>query len=170
MPKTLADGRIKLTALTEKPDDLKALTLTELAAGIDLQCRIMFSDFRLSPTGSDTINDEKALCDVGNPVAFGASNYEGSVTPFRYLDENGAPEAAEDDAYETLKEKGTELWLVKRIGPEHDVEWAAGDIYDVFHVITDTPQDPSSMSGFIKKIVPLGVQKAELEKTVGSTP
>lgn len=169
MPKALADGRTKLTALTTRPADMRSIQLSELTDGTDIECRIMHSDFRLSPTASDTITDEKELCAVGNPTVFGASNYEGSVTPFRYLDSDGHPDDDEDVAWPLLREKGTSLWLVKRTGPMHDEPWAAGDEIEVFEVITDTPQDPTTLSGFIKKVVPLGVQRAELAAVVAST-
>lgn len=161
MPKTLADGRIKLVALTEAPANLLAPTATELAAGVDVSCRILKSDFRLSPTASDTVPDQE-LCQEGNAVTYGASNYEGSVTPFRYLDEAGKADATNDIAWDTFKEKGTELWLYKRVGPKYDVAFATGDEVDGYHVITDNPQDPSDLTGYIKKVVPLGVQDAHL--------
>lgn len=160
MPRTLADGRIKLTAMTVKPADPKAPTVAELTAGLDISCRILKSDYKLGATASDTLGDEAELCASGNSVTFGASNYEGSVTPFRYLTEDGAADAENDIAWEALKEKGTTLWLAEREGPLYDTEWAAGDVADVYEVITDSPQKPSSRTGYIKRIVPLGVQRA----------
>jgi len=170
MPKTLADGRIKLTALTVKPADLKAIKTSELTdpdTATDLSCRVLKSDFRLSPTASDTVADQE-LCQEGNATTWGASNFEGSATPFRYLDGTGKADPDNDVAWDLLKEKGTELWLVKRVGPKYDVAWATGDTYEVYHVITDNPQDPSDMTGYIKKVVPLGVQDAELNGVVAA--
>lgn len=161
MPKTLADARIKLTALTTKPANPLAPTVTELNAGIDLSCRINKSDYRLSATSSDT-NGDQELCAEGNAVTFGASNYEGSLTPFRYLDATGKSDSTNDVAWTTLKAKGTELWLYERVGPKYDVTWATGDIADHYHVITDNPQAPSDMTGYIKRVVPLGVQDAAM--------
>jgi len=161
MPKTLADGRIALIALTVKPADPEAITESVLNAARatgDLSCRILKSDYRLSPTASDTLQ-EAELCATGNATSFGASNYEGSVTPFRYLDEDGQADGANDIGWTLLKEKGTTLWLVEREGPEYDVPFAAGDDYEIYEVVTDEPQKPSDRSGFIKRIVPLGVQR-----------
>lgn len=165
MPKTLADGRIKLTILTVQPANLSAISATILNAGIDASCKILKSDYRLSATASDTI-DETELCNDSNAVNYGRSNYEGSVTPFWYLDEDGKPEALENVVYEALREKGSRVWLVEREGPEYDTPWATGDEYEVFEVVTDTPQKPSDRTGYSKRVIPLGVQRAVLDGVV----
>ena len=172
MPKTIADERIKLVALTTAPVSLSAPKLTEVNAvgAVDLSCRVMMSDFRLTATGSDTVN-EPALCEGGNSSAPGKSNYEGSLTPFRFLGTDGQADATNDVAYDTLKEKGTELWLVKRVGPRFDTVFAVGDEVEIFHVFTDNPQDPSEFTGYIKKVVPLFVQgDSEVNATVVAGP
>lgn len=158
MPKTLADGKLRLVALTTAPGDPEAITPTELNAGTDMSSRILKSDYRLSATGSDTVN-EAELSATNNATTFGASNYEGTVTPFRYLTAAGAADAANDVAWDVLKEKGTTLWLVEREGPGYNTAWTVGDVYDVYEVVTDEPQKPSDRTGFIKRVVPLGVQR-----------
>ncbi len=161
MPKTLADGRIALIALTTKPANPEAIPASVLNAARatgDLSCRILKSDYRLSAVASDTVN-EAELCSTGNAVTFGASNYEGSITPFRYLTEDGAADTAADIAWALLRDKGTTLWLVEREGPEYDADFATGDEYEIYEVVTDEPQKPSDRSGFIKRVVPLGVQR-----------
>ena len=160
MPKSLADGKIKLTLLATEPStDLDALTPTELNGGEDIQCNILKSDFRLSATASDTVADTE-LCSDGNAVVFGASNYEGNMTVFRYFDETGAVDPAEDTAFAAAKEKGTHLYLVMREnGKDHDDAWATGDEYEYWHVITDEPQQPSDRGGYIKRTIPLGPQQ-----------
>lgn len=167
MPKTLADARTRLAILTTKPADLTKPTKTELDAGIDASCRILKSDYRLSPTASDTVADTE-LCSEGNAVTFGASNYEGTVTPFWYLDDDGKSDADDDAVYQALKEKGTELWFVEREGPRYDEDWAVGDVVEVYEVVTDNPQKPSDRAGYIKRVVPLGVQRAELNAVVAA--
>lgn len=164
MPRTLADGRIRLDALTTAPAALATyasgaleITLDELAAGDRLSTRIMKSDYRLSATASDPVN-ETELAAEGNAVVYGASNYEGSVTPFRYFTSAGVADPLNDIAYDILREKGTELWLPERTGPKESVAWAAGDVGEFYQVITDNPQNPSTAGGFIKRVVPLGVQ------------
>lgn len=167
MPKTLADARTRLAILTVKPVSLAAPKITELSAGIDASCRILKSDYRLSAVASDTVPDTE-LCSEGNAVTFGASNYEGSVTPFWYLDGTGKTDILEDVVYQALKEKGAELWFVEREGPRYDAPWAVGDEVEVYHVITDNPQKPSDRAGYIKRVVPLGVQAAELSGVVAT--
>lgn len=158
MPKTLADAHMKVTSLTTVPADPEAMTVTEATAGEDIQCNVLKSDFRLSATGSDTVPDTE-LCSDSNAVAYGASNFEGSMTPFRYYDETGAPDPVEDFVWELAKAKGTNLYLAVREGKAHDEPWAEGDEYELWHVITDEPQRPTDTGGFIKKVIPLGPQR-----------
>lgn len=167
LPLTLADGRIKLTALTVAPADPAAITVTELTAGVELSCKINKPDYRLSPTASDTVPDQP-LCQEGNAVTFGNSNYEGSLTVLRFLDATGLPEAEEDEAWDLLRTKGTILWLVERTGPKHDVEWAAADEYALYKVLTDNPQKPTDLAGYVKYMIPVGVQNAVLDGVVGA--
>jgi hypothetical protein len=165
MPKTLADARTRVAILTTEPDDLAAIEVGTLTAGIDASCKLLKSDYRLSPTASDTVDDTE-LCSEGNAVTFGASNYEGSLTPFWYLDQDGKPVALENTVWLALREKGSELWIVEREGPKYTEPWAVGDNYEVYRVITDNPQKPSDRAGYIKRVVPLGVQNAELNGVV----
>jgi hypothetical protein len=169
MPKTLADGRTKLVALSTKPANPTAPTVTELTSGTDLSCQVLKSDYRLSAVASDTVSDTE-LCAEGNAVTYGASNYEGTVTPFWYLDDQGQPDATENDPWDLLREKGTNLWLVEREGPKYDVPFAAGDEVEVYEVVTDNPQKPSDRTGYIKRTVPLGVQRAWLDAIVAAGP
>ena len=157
MPATLADGRLRLRALTTAPENPGAVTAAEADAGEKLECRILKSDFRLSPTNSDTVPDT-VLCSEGNAVTFGASNYEGTVTPLRYLDGTGAAEVDNDVAWELLKEKGTHLWLLLSEGKHHEEDFAATDEYELYEVITDEAQKPTDRAGYVKRVVPLGVQ------------
>lgn len=163
---TLADARTKLAILTVAPAE-KIPTITEVEAGIDASCKINKPDYRLSPTASDTVPDQP-LCNEGNAVSFGASNYEGTLTVLRFLDEDGKPDSTDDAVYAALGTKGTRLWLVERIGPKWDVPWAAGDIVNVYEVVTDNPQAPSERAGYVKNVVPLGVQNAELDKAIAA--
>lgn len=164
MPRTLEDGRTRLDALTTAPAALASYTggtlqisVDELAAGTRISNRIMKSDYRLSATGSDTVNEAELEAE-GNAVVYAASNYEGSVTVFRYLQSTGAADPLNDVAWDVLREKGTELWLPERVGPKAAKAWEAGDVGELYHVITDNPQVPTSRGGFIKRTIPLGVQ------------
>ena len=158
MPKTIAEERIKLVALTSKPADPRNPKVSELAAGKDLSCSVLFSDFRLSPTASDTVS-EPALCEGGNSSVPTKSNFEGNLSVFRFIDPlTGLAVTAEDFAWSLSKEKGTELHLYKRIGPKFSAAFAANQDVEYYHALTDEPQDPSDFGGYIKKVIPLLVQ------------
>lgn len=159
MPKTLADGRVRLRILTTAPEDPEAVTVAEANAGIKAETRVLKSDFRLSATGSDTVGDAE-LASEGNAVTYGASNYEGSITPFRYLEEDGGVDATADVVYAAVKEKGSPLWFLYSEGKHHTEAFVATDEYDIYEVITDNPQKPQDRGGYIKRVVPLGVQNA----------
>lgn len=168
MPKTLADGRIRVTVMTLKPANPRKPTVAELAAGKVISRKIMKSDYKLGATGDAEIT-ETELCNKGAGKAFGETSYEGSVTPFRYLDPTtGKPITQEDDAWALLKTKGTELWFAEREGPDHDDADAEGQEVDVYHVVTSTPQKPSSREGYIKRTVQLGVLAAYEGSTIGA--
>ena len=158
MPKTIAEERIKLVALTTKPVNPYSPKVSELAAGKDLSCSVLFSDFRLSPTASDTVS-EPALCEGGNSSVPTKSNFEGNISVFRFIDPlTGAAVTAEDFAWTLAKEKGTEVYLYKRIGPKFSAAFAANQDVEYYHALTDEPQDPSDFGGYIKKVIPLLVQ------------
>lgn len=159
MPKTIADERIKLTALLVAPVSTSAIKVTELvvAGNIELSNKILMSDFKLGPSGSESVQ-EPALSEAGNSSIPGKTNYEGSLTVFRFLDAAGKAVTAEDTAFNLMKAKGSELFLVKRIGPKWDAVWAIGQEYEYYHCLTDLPQDPSEFAGYIKKTIPLFVQ------------
>ena len=171
MPKTLADGRILLTALTTPPANIAAITEAELASGKKISCRIMKSDYTLGPTGSDTVA-ETEMCKRGKGQAFGQSNYSGTITVFRYLDDKGVAVVEDDFAFEMFKEKGTQVTLVEREGPDEAKPWATSDEYSAYEVSNDDMQPPSDrFAGYIKRTVPLTVSNAALNKKVtAATP
>lgn len=162
MPRSLADGRTKFTILTEAPADPANPTASELNDGIDASCSILASDFQWSATDSDTVA-EKALCVENNANALGPSNYQVGLTPFRYFDEQGEPDVSgEDETFQVLKEKGTTLWgYARKTAKRATEDWADGDeIYLGGEFITDTPQQPSDLGGYIKYRVPGQMQQA----------
>ena len=163
MPKTLADERIALMMLDAAPANPNAITVAEWTACTPLECRIMAGEYRLTPSGSDTINQAE-LCVGVNAVTYGRSNYDASITVFRYLLGTGLTDPANDVAWEAVKAKGTTLYLVEREGPLHDAAGAVGHEYSYFEVVTDDPQAPQDRTGFIRRTVPLGVQDAVLNK------
>ena len=161
MPKMIADGRIALWALTEKPADLKAVTVEEIKAGKKISCHILKSDYQLGASGDSTIT-ETVLCVKGEGQALGATQYAGQITIIRELDASGKPAVEEDFTWDLFKERGTTIWLVEREGPLEDADPEAGQEYSIYEVQTGTPQKPSNrVEGYIKRTVTLAVVRAE---------
>lgn len=172
MPKSLADGHSKLTFCTDKPADPGNPTAAELNAGIDASEAILASDFNWSATDSDKVN-EKALADTSNANALSASNFQAGVTAFRMFDaDTGAVDETEDEVFQALKVKGTELWgYLRETGKLASAAWATGDeIVLGLHVVTDNPQRPSNAGGYIKRRVPMEPQEGwpEIEVVAGT--
>lgn len=158
--KTLADGRITLLALTKAPAKFNAPTVQELTAGKVISCQLSKADFQLGATGDAEIT-EQAMCAAGEGKAPGQTSYDGQVTPFRYLTEEGVPDDESEIAWNLLRKKGTTLYLVKRMGPDHDKPFTTGQEISIYEVITGTPTDPSDpFNGYIKSTVKLFVQNA----------
>lgn len=161
MPKSLADGRVKVIVMSVAPADFANVTLTELAAGFDASAAILSSGFNLGPTASETV-DEKSLADEGNVKVMTSSNYEGSITGFRYFDGTGKADATADMLYQAMKVKGVPVWVAKRFTSKKSTDpIAADDELQVFEVRPDNAQDADA-AGYIKKIIPLQVERAEL--------
>ena len=160
MPKTLADARIKLTALTTKPADVKAAKIAELTAtgSVDLMCGINKADYKLGATGNGSVTEQEA-CKKGEGNAPGPATYEGSLTPFLYLDADGKLIDGDNKVWGLLKEDGATLHLFEREGKDANAAWEAGDAYEYYEATTGTPQPPSDrFSGYIKRTVPLFIQ------------
>lgn len=155
---TLADDKTRLTVLTVAPADANNITLDELAAAIEAGPHVNKPDFRMSPTGSDTVPDQP-LEQGGNAKTWGNSNAEATWTILRDLTALGAGQPLVELLWEATKDKGTTLWLVKREGPVESVAWAADDEYEWMKVITDEPQNPSERNGYVKRTQPLGPQE-----------
>lgn len=166
--KTLADGRVTLLALTTAPAKFNAPTVEELKKGKIVSCQVAKQDFQLGATGDAEIN-EQAMCAVGEGKAPGQTSYDGGLTVFRYLTPEGLPDAESEIAWNLLRQKGTTLYLVKRVGVEHDKPFAVGQEISIYEVITGTPTDPSDLfSGYIKSGVKLFVQNAVEHYTLAS--
>lgn len=157
MPKSLADGHTKFTILLDEPADPENPTAAELTAGLDFSCDVLYSDFTWSATDSDRVQD-RALCEDTNSETPTSSNYSAGITIFRKYDAaTGMVDETEDAKFQALKVKGTPFWgYARRTGKKYDAAWAAGDeIFLGLHVLTDTPQAPADMGGYIKFRVPL---------------
>lgn len=165
MPKTLADGRIRLALLTAAPTVPALPTTTQLNAGIGtttgITCNVAHSDFVFGAVESDTFQD-RALCDPVNVEGFGASNYQAAMTVYRFYNAStGAIESAEDILYTAVKTKGTRLWLYMRHTQKlSSAAFAVGDELFGAEILTDLPQKVQETSGYIKYRVPMKVQAA----------
>lgn len=169
-PKVLADGNTRLV-FVETLENPEKPTVTELNDGLDLSCRVLKTDFQLGPTDSETVDDQAALCESSNPVVYGASNYEGMLSIFRWFDsENpGKHDEKGDIAFQALKTKGTQGFLVKReSGKAFDEDFEEGDEVEVYLILTDNPQMPGDTGGYIRRTVPLGVQNGWTDAVVAS--
>lgn len=167
-PRTLADGRVRLVFLPTLKGPA-APTVAELGSATDLSCRVLKSDFRASPVASETISGMNALCETSNASAPGQSNYEVSLSVFRWFDPSkpGQKDALGDVAYQALKVKGTHGYLVKReTGKEYSEPFAEGDEVEVYEIVTDNPQSPTDPGGFIRRTIPTFVQNAWVNAAV----
>lgn len=165
--KTLADGKTKLAILATAPENPEAPTVSELEAGIDASCNIAKTGYTLGPTTSETINDPELCVDV-NSTVYGASNYEANFAVFRFYDEEtGQVDVTGDEAFQALKTKGTEVWLVERETAKKSEEpWEAGDEVSVYRVLLDNPQKSSDRTGYVKSTIVPAVQAGYLNVEV----
>ena len=163
---TLADGRTRVDVTITMPvgydegdfDTPVEISLATITAGlVDATCQINKPDYRLSATGSDTVADQP-LCRTGNAQTFGASNYEGTVTVLRSLDATGKVDTTTDTLYTAIGEKGVLAYFIERTGPKATVDLAVGDTGWIYEAVTDEPQAPQDRAGYVKEVVPLGVQ------------
>lgn len=169
MPTPLADGKTKVTILATAPANPKAITLTELEAGIEASCAIMMSDYNVGAATSESV-DEKALCQPGNASTWGAENGTMEFTLFLDYDDEDKLDLTSDKgkAYEAVKSKGTQIYLVQRETSKTSKEaWAVGDEYEYFHGIADHPQHVDR-TGFVKRKITAAFQEMELEGVVAT--
>lgn len=168
--RSLAAGHTKITVFATEPGATdaakKALPLSTFTGTgpIDASCRIVASTFKLGATDDETVN-EPALCDVVSADVPTQSKYDGQMDIFRYFNEDGQPDEGAggeigDKLYAAASEMGTTLFIARRDTSKLATEnWATGDPYKLFEVITGTPQE-SPQDGYIKTPVKLYVQRA----------
>ena len=170
-PRTLADGNRKLTALLTPPKDIHKITVAELAAGLDVSCRVMSDGTRFRAQDSDRLT-EPAICEPAGAESLGAGKYEASVVPFRFFNpaKPGQADAEGDKLFTALRVKGTPVVFVERfVNKKWSEAWAAVDEYQAFSVISDNWQSQDNpKEGYIKATVPLLVQDAELNGVVAT--
>lgn len=171
-PRTFAEQNRRITWLDTPPaNGLDGITVTELEAGLDATCRVATDGTDFRPSGSETITDP-AVCEPASARVPGASNYEASVAPFRFFDEENPGQAdPEGDAlFAALRVKGTPgVFVIRHVNKRWDEPWAAGDEYVAYAVTSDNWQPQTDQNqGYIKAQVPLMVSEAELNGTVAA--
>ena len=138
--KRAADGKKKFTLLLQEPAG-PIPTAAELNAGQDISCAVLDSDANWTNTASDRFN-EKPACQAGNSQALGAANYDTALTFLReYLDAGGPDSTGDDLGYQSVKTRGTTVWISLRETDKPSREnWAAGDeIHLGGEVVSDAP-------------------------------
>lgn len=163
MPRSLADGHIRLAILNTQPAIPERPTKAELDAGVDASCAILASDFQWGATTSERITGQEPLCAVNTQEGLGKSVFNATLTAFRYFDSSDEAETAGQDAtFQLLKEKGATLWIYARNTSKLSTDdWETEDeIYLGGEVITDEPQRPTDAGGYIRYTVPLLFQQA----------
>ena len=111
----------------------------------------------MSATASESINDPR-LCDEGNTTVLGASNYEANWSIFRYFDEDGAVDPAEDWLFDLVRVKNsTVVAALRENGRTYDKEWTAGEEGELWVMKNDNPQRPTDTGGYIRRVVPFTV-------------
>lgn len=171
MPRSIAEGRIKVTVLAADPelpsDGSGFIDAATLNGGQDAQCNLARNGTRMSAAASDTINDPR-LCDEGNANVLGASNYEWSWVVFRYYDESGDVDDTDDWLFDAVAEKGATIVAARRQnGKPHDEAWTDGEVGYLWIGVNDNPQEPTDLGGYQKVTVPFSDIR-RVKFTVGS--
>lgn len=154
MPRSIAEGREKVTVLAadpELPSTGATIPATTLNAGKDASCNLARNGHRMSAAASDTVSDP-AVCDEGNMNVLGASNYEWTWAPFRYFDAvTGLPDNTEDWLFDLVAEKGaTVIAAQRRNGNRSDADWKDGEKGYLWIGVNDNYTDPTDTGGYQK--------------------
>lgn len=172
--RSLADAKqafyiVPILDSQQKTDPRKYSAAEILQDGFYASPSILFSAFQWSAADSDTVN-EKPLNVPGNAQVFGASNYTAGLTVFRNFDPvTGNADITDDVVYQALRAKGTlALGFLRENANEADVPLADGDdIVLAGLFLTDNPQRIEETSGYIKSRIPLSMQRAWHDFTLG---
>ena len=151
-----------LPRLTPRPRLLLSLRLALM-----LRATLPRTGYTLGPTTSETINDPELCVDV-NATVYGASNFEGTFSVFRFFDEEtGQVDAESDEVFEALRTKGVEVWLAEReTGKKSTEPFEVGDEVSLYRVLLDNPQKSSDRTGWIKSTIVPAIQAGYLNVTV----
>ena len=138
-----------------------ANTLSRFAMDI---CLYMNQNFGFISFPEELTTGSSIMPHKKNPDVFelirGKSNKLQAVANEMVLITNNLPSGYHRD-FQMLKEKDTQLYLLIRDTSKRSREdLAADDEYELYQVVTDNPQRPSSREGYQKRIVPLAIRNA----------
>lgn len=123
---TIADGAVKVQWVPTIATPAEP-TLTEISGGLELSGFLTAGGFSPS-VDQQTINDER-LCTTQVFEQPGRYTYKLEI---EYVyNQQAAAADPDNEAYETLK-RNTAGFIVARWGDLYTVDWAAGDIVDVY--------------------------------------
>lgn len=117
----------------------------------NISCAIV-SGYTVNPTDSDT-DDSKSICDASNVQTPTFRNYEGNITFFRDADVTNIT-SDYGKAFAFFRTKGTDGYIVRRLGKLSSVAPVAGDVVSSFRFINGNPQDVVNDGGPIQFTVP----------------
>ena len=170
--KALGRERIACTLTMPTGFDTGDGTLTIAASALTGAGVIIASDHisrgssKLGAVASDTFKDG-ALGSANNVTGYGAENYEGLFSVFRYFLPTGLVDTASDVLFTAIGDKDVQFWAIQRLGKKGDAPFATGDEGYIYECITDVPQEPKERDGWIKQDIPLSIVKRRKFK-VGS--
>lgn len=152
--RVLADGKLRFSILTTKPEDVGAPTAAELNEGYYASCAIFHNDFNFTAQAPGTA-DAKTLCRKGTAQAPTTRNHVAEFTGYRYWEpgETGQPAANdEDQLFTILQGFDVPVWAYAReTSKDADDEWADDDeIYMGGEFATTVPQRGSG-EDYIKR-------------------
>jgi len=144
----LLRGHFKVAVFfPEAVEDWSEPTAAELNAaitaglGYDISCALTDDSVSINLTDSDT-DDSISICDIGNVSTPTFFNYEVTFDSFRNGPASaGTPVAVYNVPPALFSAPDLPFYIVKRIGPEQDAVFAAGQEVSIFGVNTDYPTD-----------------------------
>lgn len=124
MPRYIFDGMTKVTWFVPADPDFPALS--ELAAGVDLEC--LLTGDGLNINFSENAVDDAALCEPFDAELPGSYK----VSPELTLKRLNTAAAADDTAWYTFRTRGEAGALAVRVGVDSDTAWTAGQRAEVY--------------------------------------
>ncbi|WP_029135324.1 phage tail tube protein [Nakamurella lactea] len=132
--------------------DIKAPTVTELTAAVDITCYVL-KNYEVRADASDT-TDESAVCDSAAGAVPTRKKYTGNLPLFRDFASTGLPDTT--DLLAVFHEDYPQGYFIRRVGKPQETAFAATDVLDIYHFSGDVPQiQGGTGEGFLKMTVPL---------------